>query len=124
MMGELEAEVMEAVWSAGETTVRDVHAKLSRRRELAYTTVMTVMSRLAEKGVLKKRKGEGAALLYEATASREEFTTTAVGNVLRSLLRDLASPTMSQFVNMVGEQSDERLDELARMIENKRRRKR
>lgn len=123
LLGELESEIMEAVWRSGETTVRDVHAQLSRKRELAYTTVMTVMSRLAEKGLLRKRKGEGAALLYEATAGREEFTRLAVGNVLKGLLTDLSAPTMSQFVEMVGEDSDEKLDELAKLIAAKRRQK-
>ena len=123
LLGELEAEIMEEVWSCGETTVREVHAQLSRKRELAYTTVMTVMSRLAEKGVLKKRKSEGAALLYEPTVGREEFTRLAVGNVLKGLLSDLSSPTMSQFVELVGEDSDEKLDELAKLIAAKRRQK-
>ena len=123
LLGELEAEIMEEVWKSGETTVREVHAQLSRKRELAYTTVMTVMSRLAEKGLLKKRKSDGAALLYVATAGREEFTRLAVGNVLKGLLTDLASPTMSQFVELVGEDSDEKLDELAKLIAAKRRQK-
>src|SRR5690349_7256712 len=51
ILGDLEADVMEAIWALGQATVHDVHQRLAdANRELAYTTVMTVMSRLAEKG--------------------------------------------------------------------------
>jgi predicted transcriptional regulator len=68
--GPLEAAVMDAVWGAGEPiTVRAVVDGLNSRRDepLAYTTVMTVMGRLAEKGVLRRRK-QGRGFLYEASA--------------------------------------------------------
>jgi hypothetical protein len=74
ILGDLEADVMEAIWARGEATVHDVHERLAGAdRELAYTTVMTVMSRLAEKGLLERRK-DGAAYLYMPAASKEEFT--------------------------------------------------
>ena len=44
IMGDLEAEVMECVWELGSASVKDVHRCLLERREIAYTTVMTVMS--------------------------------------------------------------------------------
>jgi predicted transcriptional regulator len=68
--GPLEASVMAVVWSAGEpVTVRAVVDDLNSRRSepLAYTTVMTVMGRLAKKGTLRRRK-EGRGFIYEASA--------------------------------------------------------
>jgi predicted transcriptional regulator len=68
--GPLEMAVMDAVWNAGEAVaVRAVVDQLNsgRPEPLAYTTVMTVMSRLAEKGVLDRRK-EGRGFVYEASA--------------------------------------------------------
>jgi predicted transcriptional regulator len=54
ILGDLEADVMEAMWARGRATVHDVHERLAAAdRELAYTTVMTVMSRLADKGLLE-----------------------------------------------------------------------
>src|SRR5688500_14700905 len=54
LLGPLETEVMEACWELGDTTVRDVHDKLATRLDLAYTTIMTTMTRLAGKGLLKR----------------------------------------------------------------------
>jgi predicted transcriptional regulator len=63
LLGPLEAEVMEVVWAASRPlAVRDVLATVNRRRRdaLAYTTVMTVMARLADKGILRRtRQGKG-----------------------------------------------------------------
>src|SRR5215212_11643846 len=86
ILGDLEADVMEAIWACGRATVHDVHERLAAAdREVAYTTVMTVMSRLADKGLLKKRK-EGAAYMYIPAASKEEFTRRTVGMVVSELL--------------------------------------
>ena len=122
ILGDLEADVMEAIWSCGRATVHDVHERLTAaNRELAYTTVMTVMSRLADKGLLKKRK-EGAAYMYVPAASKEEFTRRTVGKVVSELLDDFTAPAMSHFVDFVGEQDDAAIEALAKAIEEKRKR--
>ncbi|HEU4557550.1 MAG TPA: BlaI/MecI/CopY family transcriptional regulator [Longimicrobium sp.] len=121
ILGDLEADVMEAIWASGQATVHDVHERLAANRELAYTTVMTVMSRLADKGLLEKRK-DGAAYVYNPVASKEEFTRRTVGTVLSELLDDFSAPAMSQFVELVGEQDEAAIEALAKAIEEKRRR--
>lgn len=121
ILGDLEADVMEVVWARGRATVHDVHERLAAERELAYTTVMTVMSRLAEKGLLEKWK-DGAAFVYAPTASKEEFTRRTVGTVLSELLDDFTAPVMSQLVDLVGEQDDATIEALAKAIEEKRKR--
>jgi predicted transcriptional regulator len=61
ILGDLETDVMEAIWARGRATVHDVHERLAAAdREGAYTTVVTVMSRLAGKGLVEKQK-DGAA---------------------------------------------------------------
>src|SRR3712207_6671310 len=122
ILGDLEADVMEAIWARGQATVRDVHERLAAAdRELAYTTVMTAMARLADKGLLEKRR-DGAAYVYIPAASKEEFTRRTVGAVLSELLDDFTAPAMSQFVDLVGEQDDAAIEALAKAIEAKRRR--
>jgi predicted transcriptional regulator len=121
ILGDLEADVMEAIWARGRATVHDVHDRLAADRELAYTTVMTVMSRLADKGLLEKWK-DGAAYVYVPAASKEEFTRRTVGTVLSELLDDFTAPAMSQFVELVGEQDGAAIEALAKAIEEKRRR--
>ena len=73
-LGDLEQEVMQQLWDDGEPlTVRQVHERLSRRRELAYTTVMTVLDRLAKKGLVEQER-DGRAYLYRPVQTREEMT--------------------------------------------------
>jgi predicted transcriptional regulator len=120
ILGDLEADVMEVIWARGRATVHDVQKRLSAAdRELAYTTVMTVMSRLAGKGLLEKRK-EGAAYVYVPVATKEEFTRRTVGTVLRELLDDFTAPAMSQFVDLVGDEAA--MEALAKAIDEKRKR--
>lgn len=123
VLGDLEAAIMDRVWKSEEVTVRDVYESVGRGRELAYTTVMTVMSRLAGKGLLKRRKSDNQALVYSATMSREEFVGATTRSVLEGLLSDFGSPSMSHLVEMMDDESEERIAELARLIEEKRRKK-
>jgi predicted transcriptional regulator len=87
-LGDLEADVMEVVWTrrpARAATVRDVYEVLSRRRSIAYTTVMTTMARLARKGLLRVEK-EGTAYVYSEALSRNEFISRVLGRVVEDLL--------------------------------------
>ncbi|WP_018157358.1 BlaI/MecI/CopY family transcriptional regulator [Demetria terragena] len=87
-MGELESAVMGALWAADRpVTVREVMSNLSDR-DPAYTTVMTVLDRLAKKG-LAQRERDGRAWRYTAASTREELTATA----LRSTLSALEGPS-------------------------------
>ncbi len=118
--GQLEGQVMELVWRKGSATVREVHRALNhRQKDLAYTTVMTVMSRLNEKGFLG-REPEGNAFRYHPTASREEFLAKASLKVFSGLTEDLSGPVMSAFVDKLGADESRRLEELAKLIEAKR----
>jgi len=71
--GELEAVIMDRLWARhGFATVREIHTELSRGRQIAYTTVLTVMDNLYRKGWLV-REPAGRANRYQPAASREEY---------------------------------------------------
>jgi predicted transcriptional regulator len=120
IMGDLEAEILECVWDLGTASVKDVHECLLLRREIAYTTVMTVMSRLAAKGLLVSRP-VGRAYVYEAATGREEFCTGIARDFLSGVLADADRAVLAQFVESVTEHDIEQLDVLAQIIEEKRR---
>ncbi|GAB1691635.1 BlaI/MecI/CopY family transcriptional regulator [Krasilnikovia sp. M28-CT-15] len=81
-LGDLEREVMTQLWDAGEPlTVRQVHERLSRERDLAYTTVMTVLDRLAKKGVVRQQRAD-RAYRYLPAQSREEMTAALMMDAL------------------------------------------
>lgn len=72
-LGELERAVMDHLWSAPEPqTVRQVHDALSARRELAYTTVMTVLQRLAKKNLVLQHRDDRAHR-YAPVYGRDEL---------------------------------------------------
>ena len=105
-LGELEAEIMEAVWRRrGPVTVRDIYKELSARREIAYTTVMTEMKILTEKGLLScsgaapKRR----AYQYQPTMSRAKFIRMMLKQTLKGLLSDFSEPTLANLVDLAGE---------------------
>ena len=105
VLGPLETDVMEAVWTRGDTTVREVHAALSRRREIAYTTVMTTMGRLAAKGLLV-RDASGLAHRYRASMSRDDYARSTVHSVVDWLVNSFPEPAISYFVDKVNDGDD------------------
>lgn len=81
-LGELEAAVMDRLWSWNRPTrVREVLDDLRAERDLAYTTVMTVMDNLHRKGLLARER-DGRAYRYRPTASREEHTAALMEQTL------------------------------------------
>jgi predicted transcriptional regulator len=90
----LEAEIMKLVWAAPDgVSVREIVDRLNRgrREKLAYTTVMTVMSRLAEKGALTRVR-EGRGYRYEAAAP------DAAGLAVRGVMREFGGAALAHFV--------------------------
>jgi predicted transcriptional regulator len=79
----LELDCMNALWPMGEASVRDIRERLAQRRPRAYTTIMTIMDRLARKGVVERHK-VGRAYLYRANLSAEDARTHALGQVVEN----------------------------------------
>jgi predicted transcriptional regulator len=77
----LELECMSALWPLGEGTVRDIHGHLAQSRPRAYTTIMTIMDRLAQKGIVTRRK-VGRAYRYQANLSADEARFSAVEKII------------------------------------------
>jgi predicted transcriptional regulator len=95
LLGPLEAEVMKILWkSGGPMTVRALLERINKGRdpELAYTTVMTVMSRLVEKRVLA-RKREGRGYAYQAVVSDQAELA------VRNVMREFGDSALAHFVD-------------------------
>jgi len=87
-LGDLEAEIMEAVWRRPAdtgVTVREIWDEIYPKRAIMYTTVMNTMTRLARKRLLHSERA-GQAFVYRAALSREEFVDHFVGEALERLL--------------------------------------
>jgi BlaI family penicillinase repressor len=79
----LELDCMNTLWPMGEATVREIRESLAERRPRAYTTIMTIMDRLARKGVVERRK-VGRAYFYRANLSVDDARAQALGQVLEN----------------------------------------
>jgi predicted transcriptional regulator len=77
----LELECMSVLWPLGEGTVRDIHRQLAAARPRAYTTIMTIMDRLAQKGIVARRK-VGRAYRYQANLSADEARISAIEKIV------------------------------------------
>ncbi|MCB1041354.1 MAG: BlaI/MecI/CopY family transcriptional regulator [Acidobacteria bacterium] len=119
ILGELEAQVMDLIWDHGPQTVRQVHRSLSAQRDLAYTTVMTVMTRLAEKEVLAKHK-QGNAFLYRAVQDKNTFQQDSARRIFTSLMKGFGGAVVQPLVDSLDHLDDSELDELMKMVQAKR----
>lgn len=115
LLGELELAIMRVAWSRKFVTVRDVLDTLKKKRRLAYTTVMTIMGRLADKGLLIAEKDD-KTYRYRAAQTREEFEAQVAGQVVHSLIADFGGEiALSQFVKELSATDPDQLTRLAKL---------
>jgi predicted transcriptional regulator len=79
----LELDCMNTLWPMGEGTVREIRERLAARRPRAYTTIMTIMDRLARKGIVERRRA-GRAYIYRANLSAEDARAQALRQVVEN----------------------------------------
>ena len=117
-LGDLQRAVIEVVWERGEASVHEVREKLSRRKKLAYTTVLTAMQKLEKAGWLRHRT-EGKVYIYAPTRTREEAGARSVRKFLDRIF-DGDALLMFQHLMRQDKLSDAELEELRKMIDDKR----
>ena len=119
-LGHLERQVLEETWRLGEVSVRDIYRSFEER--IAYTTLMTTLDRLFKKNLLERRK-DGRAFLYTPLVSREDFDQGIKEDVVDGLLghgADQVEPVLACIVDTISERDRELLDELDRLVQEKK----
>src|SRR5271169_5060286 len=109
-----ELEIMKVVWSSGASTVRDVYEALLERRKIAYTTVMTMMNILEQKGYLKKTQKD-RAYVYQATRPQKQVIRGMVREFVDRVFNGSAEPLLLHLVED-DQLSKEDLEEMRRSI--------
>jgi predicted transcriptional regulator len=120
-LGHLERQTLEEIWRRGETSVRDIFVSFEKR--IAYTTLMTTLDRLYKKSLLSRRKA-GRAFLYSAMVTSEEFEQRIAEDVIDGLLgqnSEGVEPILACIVDTISDHDRELLNELDRLIKQKRR---
>ena len=109
-----ELEIMHVVWELDSATVREVHESLNQRRTLAYTTVMTMMNILGEKGHLTRHK-QGRAYRYEPVRPKSQVISGMVDDFVGKVFEGSARPLVLGLVKD-RKLSEKDLEEIARLI--------
>lgn len=109
---------MEIVWSQREVTVRDVHRKLAEKRSIAYTTVMTTMGRLTEKGILRRVEDQPAHR-YFPIVTKEQYASSTVKSVVDWLVNHFRDPAVAYFIDRVEEEDQAVIESLREAIEQR-----
>lgn len=116
VLGPLEDEIMQVVWDRGEVTVRDVHDALRARRPIAYTTVMTTLGRLSDKGLLKRTEDQPAHH-YSPLLTREQYARSTVKSVVDWLIGHFPDPAVAYLIDRVEREDEDVIERLREVID-------
>ena len=116
---EAELEVLHVLWADGPASVRHVMERLAKRKPRAYTSVMSLMTVMADKGLLK-RTPKGRAFVYEPNVKRDAALGGMVGDLLHRAFHGSAPALVAQ---LLGRTSEKELDEIRKTIDDYRKRR-
>ena len=118
-LGVLESEIMEIIWRLSDpSSVRDVTENLQKKRKIAYTTVMTIMGRLFEKGLLT-RKLIGVSYLYQPKLNREKFVAKTVHNIFATAVSHLGEEVVTYFAKEIHRLHPKKRQKLLKILDDK-----
>ena len=117
-LSELQLSLMRVLWQRGEASTAEVAEALRGERDLAHTTVATLLTRLEKRGLLVSRR-EGRALLYTPRVSEAEVQRSMVGSLVDSLFAGRASALVSHLLDARGVDARE-LAELQALLNQQR----
>ena|SRR3972149_4651221 len=117
-LGPLEQEVMSCVWKNKICTARDVIACLDQDREIAYNTVQTIMTRLVDKGLLK-RKLVGKTHVYKPAAKQKNVLLSLIAQTMNGFTGQFGEEALIAFVDGLDDISEETRRKLIKKLQKK-----
>lgn len=120
-LGQLQRAVLETIWELGEANVHQIRERLAKRKQLAYTTVLSAMQKLEKAGWLAHR-AEGKSYVYTPTQTRDQAGAGSIRRLINSIF---TGDAVAMFQHLIRESdlSDEELRTLRKMIEETRKEK-
>ena len=112
---DLELAIMEIVWQKGQATVRDVYEAIQPIRPLAYNTILTVLTKLREKGIVSSQP-RGKAYLYTPLVSETEAAKRSVTRIMEQFFAGSARSLAAHLIKTQSMEPDE-LEELKRLVD-------
>jgi predicted transcriptional regulator len=122
LTGELQAQVMAAVWRLGRATVEQVRSALPPRYRGAYNTIQTVLNRLADRKLLSRHK-VGNAFEYRPQVSEAEYLSRSIAQTLAGASMAAREAALAQLIGGLDDDELSDLRQLAREMNEKRRKR-
>lgn len=119
-VGDLQLRILQVLWAKPEATVAEVNASLKPERDLAYTTVATMLRKMEARGLVSHRE-DGRSFLYRANVSAEQIGQGMADHMVEKLFEGSLAGTVSHLLR-TREVSREELEELERLIRAAKRR--
>jgi len=116
-----ELEILKVIWQRGEATVREVYRELAAQRKIAYTTVLTMMGILEQKGHLKKTAGE-RAYIYSPTKPQQQVVRSMVREFVHRVFNGSARPLLVHLLEDPHTDPNE-LTEMEKLFKERRKKK-
>lgn len=119
IQGELQHLIMAALWRLSEGSVDAVRAELSEEQRGAYTTVQTVLNRLAERGLLTRRK-DGRGLIYQPVLTEAEYLSQSMEHTLTGATPSARQAALAALLGSMDPSERDEVKKLARRVAKKR----
>jgi len=115
MFGTSERLILEALWEKGALTGRGIYEEVCRSKDLAYTTVLTIVGRMVKKGNVKRKKGRGV-YIFEAALQKPEFERQVASTVIKGIVEIWPAHALSAFVDVLPQYDGDEIDEIMKVI--------
>jgi len=119
IQGELQEQIMRALWRLGQGRVGEVRDELPKRHRSAYTTVQTVLNRLAERGLLGRQR-EGNAIIYKPRVSEAEYLSGSLSRALTGISGEARRAAIAHLVGGLDQKEQREIQAMAREIAKRR----
>jgi len=119
-LGELELAILQVLWHSQELSAKSIHERLKTQRKVGLSAVQSSLESLRNKGLLEYRK-DRQAFVYSATLSRSELLGRFVGDIIQTLHDGKLDTILSSFVYVASNIHDDALDNLEKLIQEKKR---
>ncbi|MCY9659478.1 BlaI/MecI/CopY family transcriptional regulator [Paenibacillus chondroitinus] len=119
-LGSLEVQIMEIMWMVDKVSIKDVQELLSEVTPYSFTTIMTVMNRLYDKGLLEKKtlgKGRTKSTLFRALSTKDDFLAEQTRDVTRGLMDEFEDYVVTHFIDAMDEADPSLIQKLEQKLE-------
>lgn len=122
VLGELESEIMDTLWkSKHSVTGRQIYENLKQKKRIAYTTVLTVIDRLVNKGLINRDKNSENTYIYFPAITKEEFKEEVSKRIVKGLMEFAGRGAVTAFVSALESTDKETITELEKLLRERQR---